>query len=353
MRPTRRGIGVIAVLAFSLVMAWQYGARSLSAIIFPLGIVIIAAFVTIYRTEAPAITRTPVDDGFVGETRTIETVIEPDKPLSATIDDTVQADVIAVEKAGNTATTTIPAECRFRYDIRLDARGEHEIGPLSIVVTDLLGLMRRRFEDDRTTSVLVFPRVYDLTRGSSGELQMLADVDGAESREEFDHLREYVRGDSLRDVHWKSAAKRPDGDLVVKEFVTDEERGSTAVAAECTPGREDEMATAVASVVTYLLEMGVSVGVKLPDADRPPATGREHHRAVLALLAVVEAGELDERTKTSADVLVQSDANGSAVVVDGREIPFDRLRGNVTDTGDRPGNARHPTGDGEPPEVRP
>ncbi|WP_459888101.1 DUF58 domain-containing protein [Halostagnicola bangensis] len=342
MRPTRRGVGVVAILAFSFAMAWQYGPRALSAIIFPLCIVSLAAVVTTYRAEKPVVNRTPINAGFIGEQRTVETRIEPNNPVSATVHDAVdETGGLTGTDDANRAETTISTEHRFRYDVRLEARGEHDVGPISITITDLLGLMKRRFEDDQTTSILVFPRIYDLSEGPNRDLQMLADAAGVASREEFDHLRKYVRGDSLRDVHWKSAAKRSDGELVVKEFVDDEDRGSASIAAECIPGREDELAAAVASVTTYLLELNVSVGVTLPDATRPPSTGEEHHRDVLGLLALVEAGELDDQTKTDADVLVQSDANGTVVLVDGHEIPFYRLRGRAGSERTNTAGGRH------------
>ncbi|SFS63972.1 DUF58 domain-containing protein [Halostagnicola kamekurae] len=352
MRPTRRGVAVVATLAFSWLMAWQYGSRSLSAIVFPLVIALLAAAVTVARTEAPTVTRTPVEPGFVGETRTVETAIEPNAPLSATVSDRVGASGLAVDGTENTAETTISASDRFRYDVRLEARGEHAVGPISVVVTDLLGLTKRRFEDDQTTSVLVFPKIYDLTGGSNPELQAIAAAADREHRGEFDHLREYVRGDSLRDVHWKSAAKRPDDELIVKEFDDDGDRGAISIAAECPPGYEDEMATAVASVGTYLLEQGVPVGVVLPEATRAPANGRAHQRAMLRALAVVEAGELDDRTKADADVLIRSDTTGTTVLVDGREIPFDRLRGRSSRSESPGGETRPAETDGEPPEVR-
>ncbi len=343
MRPTRRGVGVVAILAFSFAMAWQYGPRALSAIIFPLCIVSLAAIVTTYRAEKPAVSRTPINAGFIGEQRTVETQIEPNNPVSATVHDAVnETGGLTVADGANRAETTISTAHRFRYDVRLEGRGEHDVGPLSITITDLLGLVKRRFEDGQTTTIRVFPRVYDLSDGSNRDLQALADAAGIASREEFDHLREYVRGDSLRDVHWKSAAKRSDGELVVKEFIDDEDRGSASIAAECIPGREDEMAAAVASVTTYLLEVNVSVGVALPDVTRPPSTGEEHHRDVLGLLAVVEAGELDEQTRTDADILVQADANGTVVLVDGHEIPFHRLRGRAARRTNTTGTRRSP-----------
>ncbi|KDE59903.1 hypothetical protein EL22_15090 [Halostagnicola sp. A56] len=352
MRPTRRGVAVVATLAVSWLMAWQYGSRSLSAIVFPLAIALLTAAVTVARIDAPTVTRTPIEAGFVGETRPVETVVESNAPVSATVTDRVDADRLAVVDAGNVAETTISASERFRYDVRLEARGEHAVGPISVVVTDLLGLVRRRFEDDQTTSVLVFPNVYDLAEDSRPELQALAAATDREHREEFDHLREYVRGDSFRDVHWKSAAKRPDDELIVKEFADGDDRGSISIAAECPPGYEDETAAAVASVGTYLLELGVPVGVVLPEATRAPATGRAHQRAMLRALAVVEAGELDERATADADVLIRSDTTGTTVLVDGREISFDRLRGRPSRSERTVGGTRPAETDGEPLEVR-
>jgi len=173
--------------------------------------------------------------------------------------------------------------------------------------------------------VLTYPRVHEVGQGAADELQALAGITERREHETFDHLREYHRGDPLRDVHWKSAAKRPDGDLLVREYA--EREGSTAVsvAAECVAGRDDELAAAAATVVTVLLERELSVGLVVPDGNVPPDAGREHHRTLLGLLAVVGAGELDERTRRAADVVVRTDAHGTTIVADDRELPFDEL----------------------------
>ncbi|WP_265109127.1 DUF58 domain-containing protein [Halosolutus halophilus] len=343
MRLTRRGWAVVVVVVGSIAMGWQYGPRALNAVVTPLLVVLVAGTITTALADRPRVRRGAVAEGFVGETRTIAVTIETERAVSATVRDAVDDGLTATTDPAE--MTTLDGETEFSYDLRLEGRGDRRVGPLAISVVDLFGLVERRFEYEETASVLVYPPVYDLRGGTDRDLHLLADAATRRDREEFDHLREYQRGDSLRDVHWKSAAKRPDDGLVVTEYVNDDDAGSAVVAAECTPTRVDDLATAVASVATYLLEEGVNVGVTLPAADRQPGSGHDHHYDLLGLLAVVEAGELDERARTNADVLVQADANGTRIVVDDRTIPFDRLRGRGGRDGNRDERTRTGTTD--------
>ncbi|QSX00442.1 DUF58 domain-containing protein [Haloterrigena alkaliphila] len=352
MRLTLRGWTAVAVVAAAMALAWQYGPRALNAIVAPLVVVLAAGLVTTVRIDRPTVRRTPVAAGFVGERRRVEVEIETGSAVAATVRDAV-ADGCTVlepdtggtsgaETGGRVATetagtveidgdgrpvliTTLEGDDRFVYDVRLEGRGEHRLGPLTITVSDVLGLVERRFAYDETRTVIGYPIVRDLRAGPDDELEAFLEAIEGRDREAFDHLREYQRGDSLRDVHWKSAAKRPDADLVVTEYTADEETGSVTVAAESATARDDELATAAASVATYLLEAGVDVGVSLPEREFGAGAGREHHRDVLAALATYDGGDLDDRRRERADVLVRADSEGTRVIVDGRAVPFDRL----------------------------
>lgn len=324
MRLTVRGWVVVAVVVGSLAMSWQYGPRSLNAVVTPLVVVLVAGTIAIVRAGRPRVSRDPVAEGSVGETRTVTMTIETAGAASATVTDTVGEGLAA---ADTTEAMTLDGETEFGYELRLEERGDHRVGPLSISVVDLFGLLERRFVYEETVPVLVYPPVYDLRGGRDRELSALADAATRLDRDEFDHLREYQRGDSLRDVHWKSAAKRPDDELVVTEYGDYDGAGSVTVAAECIPGTADEMAAAVASVASYLLDRNVSVGLSLPAAAQQPGSGHDHYHDLLGHLAVVDPGELEARARTEADVLVQTDGNGTRIVVDDRTIPFDRLRG--------------------------
>ncbi len=328
MRVTRRGWAVVAIIGFCVVMAAQFGARSLNAIVAPLALVLLAGFVTVYRIDRPQLSRYPVDEGYPGDRRTVAIGVDVGSPISVRITDQLPSGVRAVDD-GNIAETTLRADSPFQYDIELERRGNQQLGPVSVRASDIFGLVTTEFTYERTTEVLVYPTVYDLRGGARHDLQLLRDAVGRRDREEFDHLREYARGDSLRDIHWKSAAKRTDDELVVKEFVADTSVGSVGIAGECIPGAGDELASALASVATYLLRDDIAVGVRLTDATLEAEAGEGHRLEVLRSLALVDAGEVTDADRQAADILLQADALGVTVVVGEHEIPFERLSGEI------------------------
>ncbi len=335
MRLTRRGWAVVVVVVGLVAMGWVYGPRELNAVVTPLVVVLVAGVITTALTDRPRIRRTAVADGCVGDSRTVTVTIETDRAVSATVRDAIGDGLSAANPA---AAVTLDGETEFSYELQLDERGAHQIGPLSISVVDLFGLVERRVTDDETTSIVVAPPIYDLRGGTDRDRQLLA-ATSRPDRAEFDHLREYERGDSLRDVHWKSAAKRPDGELVVTEYTDGDGAGSATIAAESSVGATDEMAAAAASVTSYLLDHGAQVGLSLPTDRRHPESGADHRNDLLGRLAVVGPGELADSTRAAADVLVQTDERGTRIIVDDHTIPFDRVRGdNEREAGPRDAN---------------
>lgn len=98
-------------------------------------------------------------------------------------------------------------------------RGVHAVGPVTYEKTDPVGLVTRRFRTGTALELLVAPRVTDLSVFAGG---MTNDLDGATSQQlsmsdlAFHALREYVPGDDLRHVHWRSSAKA--GQLLVRQY---------------------------------------------------------------------------------------------------------------------------------------
>ncbi|TQL44005.1 uncharacterized protein (DUF58 family) [Leucobacter komagatae] len=108
------------------------------------------------------------------------------------------------------------------------ARGVIEVGPLTLARQDPLGLLRREVTWRDRHVVRVHPRTVPLPPGSAG---MVRDLEGAASSRltdadlSFHAVREYLPGDPLRHVHWKSTAKS--GTLMVRQY----EESQTARAA--------------------------------------------------------------------------------------------------------------------------
>lgn len=98
-------------------------------------------------------------------------------------------------------------------------RGVHAVGPVTYEKRDPVGLLTRQFETGATAELFVAPRVTELSLFAGG---LTNDLDGATSQQlsmsdlAFHALREYVPGDDLRHVHWRSSAKA--GELLVRQY---------------------------------------------------------------------------------------------------------------------------------------
>ncbi len=93
------------------------------------------------------------------------------------------------------------------------------VGPLTSVQGDPLGLLRRTQVWSGVEEIYVHPKTTVLSTIAAGQIR---DLEGqttnalSSSDIAFHTLREYVRGDDLRHVHWKSSAKI--GELMVRQY---------------------------------------------------------------------------------------------------------------------------------------
>jgi uncharacterized protein (DUF58 family) len=106
------------------------------------------------------------------------------------------------------------------YRLPTHRRGVYDIGPLEVSVSDPFGLLRETKTHGVAEQLWVYPRVHAIQPLPSGVLRHLegATTDLAPEGEiTFHRLREYVRGDDLRMIHWKSTARI--GKLMVRHNV--------------------------------------------------------------------------------------------------------------------------------------
>ena len=95
-------------------------------------------------------------------------------------------------------------------DLPTDQRGVFRVGPLDVTRADPFGLVRSGEPDEGITKLWVHPVVHQLEPFPSG---IARDLEGPESGEAleggvtFHTLRDYVRGDDLRQIHWRSSAR--------------------------------------------------------------------------------------------------------------------------------------------------
>jgi uncharacterized protein (DUF58 family) len=133
------------------------------------------------------------------------------------------ATLVAYDRCGS-ATVPVPlVRLRPRHDtvvgypVPTHRRGVVRIGPLRVLRHDPLALVGMVREPGETCQVWVYPRVHPLAAVPVGVARSL---DGRVDRVPhgsitFDTLREYVVGDELRHVHWRTTARV--GELMVRE----------------------------------------------------------------------------------------------------------------------------------------
>jgi uncharacterized protein (DUF58 family) len=222
----------------------------------------------------------------------------------------------AVDRVGSDAVRVeIPPLARrsagtVGYLLPTYRRGELPVGPLLLRADDPFGLLRRVliYGDDAT--VLVRPRTAALTVPSSGRR---ASLEGPTSENApsgtatFHTLREYVPGDDLRHVHWRTTART--NTLMVRHLVDSalpetvvvlDTRGHSYPAGAAGEDEDFDIAVdAAATVAAGMASAGFPVTIHTSAGDRFHARAA---RAVSPLLDRLALLTLDRRSGGAADL---------------------------------------------------
>jgi len=237
----------------------------------------------------------------------------------------IRAGLIAHDAAGaETVAVEIPrlksrGSRRITYRLPTARRGEIPVGPLRLVRTDPLGVARRVREYGSHRTLLVRPRTTTLPLLPSGRAHHLEGptTDRAPAGTvTFHTLREYVVGDDLRHVHWKSSART--GTLMVRQLV-DASLPSTTLVVEARPESWPEPAgfelavDAAASVALGACRANFPVRVRTGSGIvHESRGGGGESDAVMDALARLTTGPAPE---SAVDAVRRVPAGGSLVVV--------------------------------------
>jgi uncharacterized protein (DUF58 family) len=192
----------------------------------------------------------------------------------------------------------VPARGSVVVDARVGAlrRGPVTLGPMRISTTFPFGLAKKSMAFYQNTEFMVRPRLAPLKpgviEGVSGRGEAGSRLKKARGGEEFYSLREYVPGDSLRAVAWRSTARR--GHAVVREMASRPSRRLWVVMELA--GLEDRAVERVISVAGALcvraLDAGLEPGLALAGGRvlEPARNGRRHIAYLLDSLGRLDVG---------------------------------------------------------------
>ena len=134
-------------------------------------------------------------------------------------------DSLPVELAGPRSFQTVTnlrsrADASFEYSVEASKRGYHPIGPLAISTGDILGLGESLRAENRADYIIVYPKIIPFTSvdipSYSPHGMLRHSLPLFEDPTRVFGKREYISGDSLRRIDWKSSAAQ--GQLQVRLF---------------------------------------------------------------------------------------------------------------------------------------
>jgi uncharacterized protein (DUF58 family) len=185
---------------------------------------------------------------------------------------------------------------RLSYDLHGRLRGHYRVGPAQILLRDPFGIAERSVQFGTTDEVIVYPPVLILPPSLPRSGRHGTSTSGRHRppapQGELATVREYVRGDDLRKVHWKTTAHR--GKLMITQFESPREAQATIVLDARPSSAFEEAITAAASSAYHLDHRGYSLRL----VTRPYLRVKEARgwRPILdelaALQAIDEAGDL-------------------------------------------------------------
>mgnify|MGYP003525366352 CR=1 FL=1 len=310
MRITSRGIGLVLATVALLVIGFTAGYPELPVIGTTAAVAVLFAIGYVaWRPWLSVVRRTDPDRVMRGEASQVTLTVSNASRLRA-------ATLIAYDRCGAT-TVSVPLlrlragrDTTVRYPVPTDRRGVVAVGPLRVVRRDPLGLLTMPRTHGEVDKVWVYPTAHPLAALPPGVARSL---DGLVDRVPhgsitFDTLREYVIGDELRHVHWRTTARI--GQLMVREHVdtslprlvllVDDRAVAYPGAADGCAEAFESVCEAAASVLISATTAELPIALRLVTGAAIDSSGRHRStRPYLDLLAEVTLAEPEPPARQS------------------------------------------------------
>jgi hypothetical protein len=199
-----------------------------------------------------------------------------------------------------------------QYRFHVDYRGLYNIGPIIVRATDFFGLFAREYSVPVETQLRVYPRIHDITLPQiplrSSEQSRHMDRNASTLSDDLLGLKEYVMGDDVRLIHWKTSSRTPD------LFVRHRERQATlplVVILDCDESsyedaREFDAAARLIASISYAAQ-GVDIPCRLFCNDNGEFSVT--HALVMDRLAVTQPAKYVQSKADSDRLLAEFERN--------------------------------------------
>ncbi|GAA2293152.1 hypothetical protein GCM10009853_056360 [Glycomyces scopariae] len=344
---TARGAGLAAAAAALIASGWFWGYPELAALGAAGALACVAAASVIAARPRLEVERTVTPDRVsVGHTATVRLTVRNAgrwRAVNARAVDTYGAahDHGSQASSGGIETRRVAVPlARLRpgksagasYTIGAERRGVVDAGPLGIGKRDLLGLAATAGNFGPAARLWIHPRLHQLARTPDG---LARSLEGTADKVEqgsltFHALREYVIGDELRHVHWRTSARI--GKLMVKEHL-DTSLPTVAIAIDdraaswpappgvAVPDPFEAACEAAYSVLTACFRAEYHAALVPASGATVSGAGRDSYGDLLAELAPTAKDSLDGYVAR----LTAARYGDTLVWITGTEPPTDRL----------------------------
>jgi uncharacterized protein (DUF58 family) len=108
------------------------------------------------------------------------------------------------------------------YQLRPVTRGEYFFGKINLYLTTFVGLIKRRISKPLEQTVPVYPSIIQMKKYELKTFARTATEYGVKKVRrighsyEFEHIKQYIRGDDYRSINWKATGRR--AQLMVNQY---------------------------------------------------------------------------------------------------------------------------------------
>lgn len=282
--PTQRGMGMVLTIVLLWLMGFVYNNNLVYLLAFLLASVFFVTILHTYKALAGLeVSAGYVSPVFVGEMARL--------PVAVNNPDGEERPALSIALFGEQDFSLSVYESRtLGMLLPVQRRGWQAMGTVTLTTVYPFGIFRAWAPLRFDRKVLVYPsqlkRAVPLPLPSAGERSKNATRHLAgNGRDEFNGIRDYQPGDSLRQIHWRAYAKGQG--LLIKQYACEVGGSELWLDFQQAPGGQVEERLSV--LCRWILDAeaaGFRYGLRLPTRQLAPNQGAKHQSDCLEALAL-------------------------------------------------------------------